>query len=623
MIINTNVLAMNAGNNLRINNDKKSKSMEKLSSGLRINRAADDAAGLTISEKMRGQIRGLHQASRNIQDGISLVQTAESGFQGITDIIQRQKELIIKGMNGTYSDNDRKAIDLEISQLNDAIESIAEGTSFNTINLLARDDYQIFADRSSQNVEHTTSGPFSPTTTNYESKTHFWPIGSPETPKTVTASSTVTTIKDDSNITSTITSIILPNGEGGYNLYSESEQVHTETTITTESTHEQVLVTDPRYKEPDVKYNTPDNVFFQTKLIPNGTFVGQYPDFGGAEDRFTYIEIEGANYTLADFTLMGFSETANGVRATYQKDGIEIEKSFIADSISFTAQFTIHNNSGIDNRDIRIGTAFKPQYDGNYSLASSAGVPTDGTASSAQIPDSGTAFEITNDLVDYEFSFLTGANYLKPDTVVTKGSQLTSDSSLTHPIVPSWSRVGLNNGETMEFGIRLSNFIFKMDVYRDTDMTTETIDQIDVTVTTDIKDIDYAAAAVSIQTGDKTGDMIKIPLFDARSSALGISSMGVSSYENAKQSLVKLDSALNTVLTYRSVYGAYQNRLEHTMNNVTNYSENLTAAESRIRDTDMAKEMMELTRSQILTEAGQAMLAQANTTPQSVLKLLG
>lgn len=622
MRINHNLSALGASFQLKKTNNAISKNTEKLASGLRINRAADDAAGLSISENMRAQIRALSQAERNTQDGISLIQTAEGAYQEITDIIKRQRELIIQGLNGTYSDDDRKAIDLEISYLNDTIDSIAAGTSFNTINLLARDDYQVYADRSSQTVTQTTSGPFSPTTTNYESMTHFWRIGMPESPKSVTASSTDTTFKDESSITSAITSITLPNGEEGYNLYSESEQVHTETTVTTESTYERVLVTDPRYKELDVKYNTPRNVFFQTKLIPNGTVAGEYPDFGGLEDRFTYIEIDGSNYTLQDFTLTGFSESSNGISVTYEKDGIEIEKNFVTDGTSFTALFTVRNNSGVDNKQIRVSTAFQPEYNGHYSVSSSVGVPTDGTASSGQIPDSGTVFEITNDLVDYNLSFLSGGSYLKPESIVTNDSQLTGDNFLTNPILPSWESPDLDNGETIQFGIVLDNFNFKMDVYRDTYMTTETINQIDVTTTTDIKDFDYVAVTITIQTGDTTGDNIKIPLFDARSAALSISSIGVSSKGNAEQSLTKLDNALSMVLAYRSVYGAYQNRLEHTMNNTANYVENLTASESRIRDNDMAKEMLEYTKNNILLNSTQAMLAQSNTEPQGVLALL-
>lgn len=136
MIINHNLNAMNAHRNMAINNTNSAKSMEKLSSGLRINRAGDDAAGLAISEKMRGQIRGLDQAARNSQDGISLIQTAEGALQETHAILQRMRELAVQASNDTNVDKDRTAISDEISQLKDEIDRISTQTEFNTKTLL-------------------------------------------------------------------------------------------------------------------------------------------------------------------------------------------------------------------------------------------------------------------------------------------------------------------------------------------------------------------------------------------------------------------------------------------------------------------------------------------------------
>jgi flagellin len=138
MIIRHNITALNTLRKLTENNHSTSKSMEKLSSGLRINRAADDAAGLAISEKMRGQIRGLQQAQRNSQDGISLVQTAEGGLNETHAILQRMRELIIQGANDTNTATDRQEIQKELNQLKEGINNIATNTEFNTINLLNR-----------------------------------------------------------------------------------------------------------------------------------------------------------------------------------------------------------------------------------------------------------------------------------------------------------------------------------------------------------------------------------------------------------------------------------------------------------------------------------------------------
>ncbi len=137
MVINNNLMALNANRNLGINSSGQAGSMEKLSSGLRINRAGDDAAGLAISEKMRNQIKGLAQASRNAQDGISLIQTAEGALGETHEMLQRMRELSIQSLNDTYTADDRAKIDLEVQQLLDEIDEIAIKTEFNEQKLLA------------------------------------------------------------------------------------------------------------------------------------------------------------------------------------------------------------------------------------------------------------------------------------------------------------------------------------------------------------------------------------------------------------------------------------------------------------------------------------------------------
>ena len=139
MIINNNLMAMNAHRQLKINNGFQAKSLEKLSSGYRINRAGDDAAGLSISEKMRNQIRGLEQASRNAQDGISLIQTAEGALNESHNILKRMRELVVQAANGTNEDEDINAIKSELNSLVEEIDRIANGTEFNKKKLLNGD----------------------------------------------------------------------------------------------------------------------------------------------------------------------------------------------------------------------------------------------------------------------------------------------------------------------------------------------------------------------------------------------------------------------------------------------------------------------------------------------------
>ncbi|MFC0335170.1 flagellin, partial [Paenibacillus sepulcri] len=154
MRINHNITALNTHRNMTLNNTAAGKSMEKLSSGLRINRAADDAAGLAVSEKMRGQIRGLEQAQRNVQDGISYVQTAEGAMNEVSSMLTRMKELNVQKANGTYSSGDKDNIDQELDQLGEQIDSIIDDTKFNGINITSGATIQ--SDDASQQI--TISG---------------------------------------------------------------------------------------------------------------------------------------------------------------------------------------------------------------------------------------------------------------------------------------------------------------------------------------------------------------------------------------------------------------------------------------------------------------------------------
>jgi flagellin len=363
MIINHNMGAMNANRNMGINATNAGKSMEKLSSGLRINKAGDDAAGLAISEKMRGQIRGLDQASANAQDGISLLQTAEGGLSESHSILQRMRELAVQGANDTMQTNDRTAIGTEMTQLNEELDRIGNTTQFNGKVLL----------------------------------------------------------------------------DGNFG----------------------------------VKYDA-------TSTVKEGTA------------KVTDITVSGARAS-ATITLVN---TANKVTATDEL--------------------------------------------GNVQVVAAAGANYTGTL-----------------------------NFDKLGVSVTVANQ---DMSGT-----AWV------GGTVKTG---------------------------------------ATADQQLQIGANNGQVLGISVSDMRSTALGVNGVSVSSNTTANAAIVSIDTAIGTVSTQRSKLGAWQNRLEHTIANLGTSSENLTSAESRIRDVNMAKEMSTFSKNNILSQAAQAMLAQANQQPQQVLQLL-
>ncbi|HBJ2623326.1 flagellin [Clostridium botulinum] len=378
MIINHNMNAMNAHRNMGMNTVNSGKSMEKLSSGLRINRAGDDAAGLAISEKMRGQIRGLDQATRNSQDSISMIQTAEGALNETHSILQRMRELGVQSANDTNVEKDRSAIQDEMNQLAREITRISETTEFNTQNLLD----------------------------------------------------------------------------------------------------------------------------------------------GKLETKFQIGANADQNITLKINAMDAKSLGVVGLKAKETKVGD------IAISNSTDEAFKVEFKVGAAGS----STSAAIDKDGKVTVTLSSTNGTDGTAKNSEIVAALKAKGIDAKVED-----------AKKDTVVTADVAETS-----------------------------------------------------------------IVAATELSDGDSNN-------------LVGIS---VSTQKAANKAITSINDAINTVSTERSNLGAYQNRLEHTINNLNTSSENLQASESRIRDVDMAKEMMAFSKNNILSQAAQAMLAQANQQPQGVLQLL-
>ncbi len=441
MRINHNLPALNTYGNLGKASGAGAKSMEKLSSGLRINRAGDDAAGLAISEKMRGQIRGLDQASRNSQDGISLIQTAEGALSETHSILQRMRELAVQSSNDTNVDADRDALQNEITQLTQEIDRIGNTTEFNTRKLL----------NGGANVSGTASN----------------------------------------------ADVKVVGGTG-------------DTKVGTTITHGATAVA----------------------VAATATRTGAFTT--GATTATVSLNVNGTSFSFAANTTneqvaQSINDAGLGVTATFDDDDLTLTANNAGSGSSFTsdaaAAGTIATSTGTDAT-IVVGPGFT-----QYSAKGNIITIEDGNAKGLQLEISGGA----------------GA-----------GSTVTVDSNGT----------------------------------------------------------------LNMQIGANQGQEMNISLSDMRSSALGVSGIDISSANSAKTAISTINDAITNVSTERAKLGAFQNRLEHTINNLNTSSENLTAAESRVRDVDMAKEMMEFTKNNILQQAAQAMLAQANQAPQGVLQLL-
>ena len=382
MIINHNMNALNAHRNMNVNNTNAGKSMEKLSSGLRINRAGDDAAGLAISEKMRGQIRGLEQSSRNASDGISMIQTAEGALNETTNILQRMRELAVQASNDTNTESDREEIQKEIDALTEEVDRIANNTEFNTQKLLNGNK----------------------------------------------------------------------SGEAGkVEISAEVQEV-------------------------------------------KGTFEVTLPNAVQDNDVIT---IDGKAITLTQAGAQTEISNALGGKYTVTLNGTSLK---------------LEQVNGEDKKDMSIN--FK-----------------------------GTDLQVT-----------AKAGVTQADAVFNEGT-------------------------------------------------------------------------VKLQVGANAKQSMTIEIGDMRAKALGVANdqgeaLSVKTSEDANKAIEAFDAALNTVSSQRANLGAVQNRLEYTISNLDNTAENLTSAESTLRDVDMASEMMEYSKNNILNQAAQAMISQANQQPQNVLQLL-
>lgn len=517
MIINHNMNAMNAHRNMGMNTVNAGKSMEKLSSGLRINRAGDDAAGLAISEKMRGQIRGLDQASRNSQDSISLLQTAEGALNETHSILQRMRELGVQASNGTLTTDDRAAIQGEVDQLVDEIDRIGNTTEFNTKKLLNGEASGVqIATGSDKMVGAELTG-----ANNYEG--------------TLTVAVTTAAeaqIKTAQNATSTTGGAV------------DFTAVTGATTL--------------------------------------ATAFGAGGDFGGNES-FTIAQ----NGKTVNVDLSGadtFNQVVSRLNTAFENEGMAISASFS----------TANADAGLVFTATKVGTDYDVTItENNFDDGATFGFTTAGVSGNASVDAVVT---------------LTDASLGGSGNLTVTGDQLIINNST-------------NTGATTT--LDLNNMSI--------DLTQAALSSI-ATVGT----IEVGQGGVISQIGANQSQTMSINIGDMRASKLGTGSdvtstfaninalkaTGLTSTSNAAKAITLIDKAISDVSSERAKLGSYQNRLEHTIANLGTSSENLTSAESRIRDVDMAKEMMTFSKNNILSQAAQAMLAQANQQPQGVLQLL-
>ncbi|BAU26561.1 flagellin [Aneurinibacillus soli] len=554
MIINHNMLAQNSYRQLGINNANTAKSTEKLASGLRINRAGDDAAGLAISEKMRGQIRGLDQASRNAQDGISMAQTAEGALNETHSILQRMRELATQSANGTNTNDDRGAIQDEMNQLTSEVNRIGNTTEFNTQKLLNGG----MASTDGAKITKATSA-------------------------TVTAAGTVTAATSNASIivdgrTFDVSGIVVAG--------TTDADAKAAASALGDKTSGGVKLSEVV----DIKTDGAGKLVFTAK----------------SQGPSSSISFSADDAALG---ITAVSDKATGTPTTMERAGLQATNALgkAADTTinaGDTIKITVGNDSAV-TVNLNTGTANKTYktfsgVDQNEKNAAMADVIRDVNAA---LQDAGLGGKVTASLSkDNELQFISET-----------GKDISVANGTGTPLTALGTGFGAVKNVEQVVGAGAQGPGFK----------------------------------TTFQIGANTGQSMALQLNDMRANALGITgnagqkgftsangvtngttdvkgeaALNVMTKEDASNSITAVDNAIKKVSDERAKLGAVQNRLEHTINNLNTSSENLTSAESRIRDTDMAKTVMENTKNGILAQAAQAMLAQANQAPQQVLQLL-
>ena len=458
MVVQHNMQAANANRMLGITSGAQAKSTEKLSSGYKINRAADDAAGLTISEKMRKQIRGLDKASSNAQDGVSSVQTAEGALTEVHSMLQRMNELAVQSANGTNSSDDRQAIQDEVDQLTTEIDRVAETTKFNEIYLLKGDNSN---------------------TKNVYMKGHDAGLKGSLTDGAKSATFTMDELKSG------------------------------------------------------------DKVTIAGKEYSIGSTLAETKATYAAAADGEKVTIDGTEYTVVGTT--GTEDAAANKLKITSLDAKVKAGSTVSYKTTTAKAMTDVDNNGIDDDDSSI---------------------------------------ISKDVAESKIKaeLLTANNIGTVNQAATVEDAVTANGKTSYTINKGYATVA----DTLSFNLHVG---------ADADMTNK--------ITVDIDTMNSANLGIKgINVKDASGT-------------------------EATYAIDAIADAVAKVSSQRSALGAVQNRLEHTIDNLDNISENTSSAESRIRDTDMAKEMVNYSKNNILAQAGQSMLAQANQATQGVLSLLG
>ena len=604
MIIQHNISALNSYRQLNGNNNALAKNLEKLSSGYRINRAGDDAAGLAISEKMRAQIKGLETAEKNANDGISLVQTAEGALTEVHSMLNRMVELATQSANGTYNDAvDRENLQKEVQSLKDEIDRISQSTDFNGRKLL---DGSLGGPKMD-----STDG----TTATYQDVTAGI---------TGTINSAPVSTSDVAAKAATFTSgAITQTGNTG-SLAAKAQLVYTDA-----NGQQQTIEVD--FNSDTSAAGTATNLInaLKTKLGSDFTVGGSNTGITITANTPGASQIKFANGALTitdagtDVVAAAAGSFTAGADATKEIDlaAAKAGDSLVIDGKTYTYDAAA---DGTDPTKFKDASTLQQALEANGYKATVSG-----TKISAILK---TTTPEQNATVTMDFDGRVGADLIGGSMTINGTEYKFVDDTSTE----TGNVIKLNkNDDASAIATKVQAAVTGITGDDTTWTSSVTANETTgknsvVTFTADTAGavteptVEFANLGLKLQVGDTNEDFQKVSVTVNNMSAksLGIDDIDISTQSGAADAIAKIKDAINSVSSTRGDLGAVQNRLEHTINNLGVTTENITAAESRIRDTDMAEEMMNYTKNNILVQAAQAMLAQANQVPQSVLQLL-
>ncbi len=722
--INQNVLSIQTYSSLSQTNNRLEKSIQKLSSGLRINSAADDAAGLAISEKMRRQIRGLNRAALNAQDGISMIQTAEGALNETQGIVQRMRELAIQASNDTLTSNDRLEIQKEVNQLRDEIDRISRSTEFNTKKLLdgsqsssisstsrhvkgvvvgntnGGGDYdisiallnggisqmqrsQIFTDGAGNLAKGSTkledisqfynddgvfvlTSPQKMTISGNSDSVEFTVDGkmtldqlAAELQQALSGSSKLGIDNSTAGVVGTAQTGVTGLGgyiqvvsgsagdRGDFSVAGPQELIDALGLSTVRESADalvQLTLTDAYGNVSNVRTSSDRaSGLLEGIDVQFASQAAQIAGVGGLQSGLTLSadqtfqisaggQVATVTISAGDWSLEGIARSINAQTSgisgmdTAVVDG-ELRITFVPTTVTIGSTINI-GAAAADEIGIQNGL-FSGFVDGSkdqskviegfsmYRVATATAVVFsvgDGVDSfgftaftTMSVATSADFFEIGDFKADVNGQL--SANNVDVRLDAVNGSLAFTALRVGQENVdagsPVASRVVLNIGDAQT----LNDFGLKNGTSKgsgDTNFRLHIVDN-----------------KPQFQIGADPGQNMQVSMGDMSSNALGVNNLDMTTVKGAQEALVRINKGLDLISSERSKLGAFQNRLEYAINNIRNTSSNLTSAESRIRDADIAMEMIEFTRNQIVAQSGTAMLAQANMLPQSVLSLLG